>query len=125
MNRLDALLYIAAADAGGRLDLRLATYIAAMKQMQVGYKDVDFSSWWSARCQIGMLAGDMDDRAAFAAQVPCGKSGKVKVADADEFADPAYKPTFEDVEKALRNLHLLKIGARDPPDPQETLDLAK
>jgi hypothetical protein len=126
LNRLDALLYAAAAtDDEGRLDLRLAAYVAAMRQLQLAYKGVDMSAWWSARCQIGALAGHVDETMGFKALVPCGRQEKPKAADATEFADPAYRPSLQAVEGALRKYDLIKRGAGDNSPVQSTLTLAR
>jgi hypothetical protein len=127
MNRIDACNLIAAGITEGRINLRLSAFVAAMRQSQIAYEQVGLSEWWSARCQLAMILTQhgMGADVGFKAKVPCGKQELPKLADADDFCDPRYRPTKEDVVEALRKLDLLKRVESLTADEQLTLDIAR
>jgi hypothetical protein len=118
MNQLDAITYVCAASgADGGVDLRLAAFLAAMVQLDLPYEKVGLNGWWSARCQLGMLLGKQMPEVGFEVSVPCGKNGVPKKADADEFADLAYRPCRCVVKEARRRYDLMLIGRNADRDP--------
>ena len=121
MNQLQAMTYAVAADN----DARLAAYAAAMDQLKLAYDQVTMDAWWSARCQIALLAGDKIPQVAFGAEMPCGKHEKIrKVRNADDFTDFHYQPTIDAVDETMRRLALLRMGQAMPSaDDQECLNL--
>ena len=134
MNRIAACNYAAASVVDNKIDLRLAAFLAAMWENKLRYQDVGMSEWWSARCAIGALLGQHGiAEAGFKATVPCGKQGTEKAADADDFADPRYKPTIEVVTEGLRKLSVLRYAqslpgsstGSEPIEEQITLPLAR
>jgi len=119
MNRHQAMIYVICTSdpiwphGGYKIDVRLASLVASIHQLGRTYDEVTWSEMWASRAQLGMLVGREIPEVAFEAEVPCGKTGHPKRADADDFCDERWWPNRAQAEEAYRKVKLMVMSYPD------------